>query len=37
MRKVMAFAMSGLVVLATVWLYNRYSGKSISDLGRKAA
>jgi hypothetical protein len=34
---IMGFAVVGLLVLASVWLYNRFSGKNIADLGKKAA
>ena len=33
MHKVMGFVVIGLVVLATVYAYNKFSGKSISTLG----
>lgn len=36
MARVSTLAVLALIVLATVWGYNRFSGKSISDLGKKA-
>lgn len=32
-----AIAVSALVVLATIYAYNRFSGKSIAALGAKSA
>jgi hypothetical protein len=28
------FLVSALMSLASIWLYNRFSGKSIADLGK---
>lgn len=35
MQKVIGVVMVGLLVLATIWAYNKFSGKSIADLGKK--
>ena len=35
MRKLTGLLLAGLVVLGTIWLYNRFSGKSITTLGAK--
>lgn len=35
--KMQGIVIAALIVLATIWLYNRFSGKSISDLGKKVA
>jgi hypothetical protein len=37
MRRVTALLMVGLSVLATIWVYNRFSGKSVATLGAKTA
>ncbi len=37
MGRIQGMLIAALVVLATVWLYNRFSGKSIANLGAKAA
>jgi hypothetical protein len=36
MRRLLTVAIFGLTVLATVWVYNRFSGKSIAQLGAKS-
>lgn len=36
MRRITALLVVGLSVLATIWVYNRFSGKNVSDLGKKA-
>ena len=36
-KSVIGLLMAALVVLATVYAYNRFSGKSIADLGKKPA
>jgi hypothetical protein len=37
MKNVMGFAVAGLVTLAAIYLYNRFSGKNVADLGKKTA
>lgn len=34
MRHVWAFVVAGLVSLAAIWAFNRFSGKNVSDLGK---
>lgn len=36
MNKVLGALMAAVVVLATVYVYNRFSGKNIGDLGKKS-
>lgn len=33
----MGFVVAGLVTLASIYVYNRFSGKNVADLGTKAA
>lgn len=35
-KGLMGFVVVGLMVLGTVWLYNKFSGKNIGDLGKSA-
>ncbi len=36
MRRLTAYHLVMLSVLASIWLYNRFSGRNIADLGKKA-
>jgi hypothetical protein len=37
MSRITGILVGALLVLATVWAYNRFSGKTIATLGAKAA
>lgn len=37
MNRIVGLLTAGLVVLLTVWAYNKFSGKNISSLGAGAA
>lgn len=34
MRSIWGFAVAGVVTLAVIYLFNRFSGKNVADLGK---